>query len=106
MRLQVQSNEKCSEAFKDIPRANISSVKICAYDPYSVKDACQGDSGGPLMLSFGAKGGRGEIDEFAWFQIGIVSFGYRCAEPGFPGVYTRITEYTDWIETQIVKNGI
>ena len=102
----MQSNEKCAEAFKDIPRANISSLKICAYDAISEKDACQGDSGGPLMLSFGSEGGGGEIEEFAWFQIGIVSFGYRCAEPGFPGVYTRITEYTDWIEKQIIDNGV
>ena len=32
-----------------------------------------------------------------WTQIGIVSFGNKCAEPGVPGVYTRITHFMDWI---------
>ena len=97
---------ECAQAFHQVQRVNISSSKICAYDKFSVKDSCQGDSGGPLMLSFGSVGGLDDLEEFAWFQIGIVSFGYRCAEPGFPSVYTRVTEYTDWIQHQILQVGV
>lgn len=43
--------------------------------------------GGPLMMRL----------ESRWYQLGIVSFGNKCGEPGYPGVYTRVSEYMDWV---------
>ncbi|MBA4162244.1 MAG: hypothetical protein C0515_09255 [Novosphingobium sp.] len=51
--------------------------------------ACSGDSGGPLVMTNGAKP----------MLVGVVSWSRRnsCGKPQYPGVYTRIAAYEDWI---------
>ena len=34
-----------------------------------------------------------------WILVGITSFGLACALPDFPGVYTRVATYHDWIRS-------
>jgi secreted trypsin-like serine protease len=39
-------------------------------------------------------------------QIGLVSYGGSCDAPkGLPGVYTRTSQYYQWIERKISKNN-
>lgn len=55
--------------------------------------SCGGDSGGPLMTM-----DTTNIKSPYWYCAGIVSFGLKsCGQDGWPGVYTRVSAYTDWI---------
>merc|ERR1712226_1435710 len=50
--------------------------------------APQGDSGGPFFTNESPESRE---------LIGIVSWGYGCARPGYPGVYTQVSYFVDWI---------
>ncbi|XP_054259673.1 venom protease-like isoform X2 [Macrosteles quadrilineatus] len=85
--IDISDQNFCSNAYRNIKGATIDSRVICALSPQG-RDACQGDSGGPLILP----------KQSNFYLIGIVSYGYKCAEPGFPGVYTKVSLYVDWIK--------
>jgi hypothetical protein len=72
----------------------IGAGQICAGLEQGGKDSCQGDSGGPLVA-------EGEEEEPR--QIGIVSWGDGCAVEKAYGVYTRVSNYANWIQQHVSK---
>jgi Trypsin len=59
------------------------ATMVCAGFPEGGVDSCNGDSGGPLESPLEGGGYR---------LVGITSWGFRCAQPNSPGVYTRIAQ--------------
>ncbi|KAM6893556.1 coagulation factor VII-like [Xenentodon cancila] len=53
-------------------------------------DSCKGDSGGPLVTEY----------KKTTFLLGIVSWGKGCARPGNYGIYTRVSNYLEWINNR------
>uniref|UniRef100_A0A673CRH2 Peptidase S1 domain-containing protein n=1 Tax=Sphaeramia orbicularis TaxID=375764 RepID=A0A673CRH2_9TELE len=72
----------------------VTDNMICAGLLEGGKDSCQGDSGGPMVSKQGS----------VWVQSGIVSFGFGCARPNLPGVYSRVSQYESWISSHITSD--
>jgi len=62
---------------------------VCLWDPNDQAGSCQGDSGGPLAC---LEGGR--------VLAGVTSWGVVGCQ-GLPSVYTRVSNYRDWISNNI-----
>ncbi|KAG8453440.1 hypothetical protein GDO86_000170 [Hymenochirus boettgeri] len=83
-------DNKCSSP--EVYGAEISENMFCAGYFDCSTDACQGDSGGPLAC---------EQDKISYLS-GIVSWGDGCGRLNKPGVYTKVSNYLDWIHRKIM----
>ena len=97
--LFLSTNQECREELaatlgRPANTTGITDAMICAAIPEGGKSSCQGDSGGPLVVMVN------NVPQ----QVGIVSWGIGCAEPGYPGVFTRVSEFKDWLST--ISDGI
>ena len=97
--IKVVDPESCKQTYAALnyPDWSIGETEICAAEPEGGKDSCYGDSGGPLVVPANTPKG--------FIQVGIVSWGPQCGNPTYPGVYTRISSFTDWIRTTTQDDG-
>ncbi|XP_051765790.1 granzyme B(G,H)-like isoform X5 [Ctenopharyngodon idella] len=78
-KVSIMNNTECSNRWGELYSV---SQMICAYGDGG---SCQGDSGGPLVCGKTA--------------VGITSFSARrCNSPERPNVYTKISQYIQWID--------
>lgn len=83
----------CSDAYDAVfGEGSVTENMLCAGTYSGGQDSCHGDSGGPLVVTL-----DGEV-----YQAGIVSWGLgTCAATGYYGVYTRVSQYENWIDRNI-----
>ncbi|GAD57496.1 trypsin precursor [Limimaricola cinnabarinus LL-001] len=89
----VITNEVCNEP-ASYDGAILPSM-FCAGERDGGVDACQGDSGGPVD---GIIGSEDRV-------VGIVSWGQGCALRLKYGVYTRVSEISDWANETMSKTA-
>ena len=86
----TMTNIECQE----LPRVSYSRITdnmICA-EAFGNGGPCKGDSGGALAF---------EEEDGKYTQIGIVSWGYGCDQPGQLDVYTRVNTLLSWVKQHV-----
>ncbi|KAF0294813.1 Proclotting enzyme [Amphibalanus amphitrite] len=97
--LRVADPAVCETAYRRVPQfesrfpGGFQGTKVCAESrDGEPRDACRGDSGGPLMV---------RLADDTYQLVGVVSTGVGCGNPEFPGLYTKVSSYIDWIVSQL-----
>ncbi|KAL2719603.1 serine proteinase stubble isoform X1 [Vespula squamosa] len=86
----VINNTVCEAMYRNAGYIeHIPHIFICAGWRNGGFDSCEGDSGGPMVIQ--------RARDKRWILAGIISWGIGCAVPNQPGVYTRISEFREWI---------
>jgi len=82
----IMTDNECRASYGS---TNFESHMMCAGFPQGGVDSCTGDSGGPLTAN----------DRSYRYLAGLMSWGYGCARPGYPSVYTEVSNFADFINT-------
>nr|P35003.1 RecName: Full=Chymotrypsin-like serine proteinase; Flags: Precursor [Haliotis rufescens]CAA50572.1 unnamed protein product [Haliotis rufescens] len=82
--MTVLTNSDCSSRWSGISGATVNSGHICIFE--SGRSACSGDSGGPLVCGN--------------TLTGITSWGISSCSGSYPSVYTRVSSFYNWVQTQ------
>ncbi|CAK1600806.1 unnamed protein product [Parnassius mnemosyne] len=93
--MPIFNKAECLNKYKKLG-AILTDKQICAGGAFA-EDACRGDSGGPLMR---------KRPNGAWETVAVVSFGYGCGREGWPGVYSSVASYLDWIKETMRSTNV
>jgi len=86
--------DQCVAAYQELIPVDPTTM-LCAAE--LARDSCRGDSGGPLLDTTVGQNKS---------QVGIVSFGRGCGDIKYPGVYTRISTYNEWIRDRVCELSV
>ncbi|KAL0818694.1 hypothetical protein ABMA28_008038 [Loxostege sticticalis] len=98
--LNILEQPTCEQVYSS-EELTIDERVFCAGDPGNGRDACNGDSGGPLIGKYFLP----DYYKSLYYQIGLISYGYRCSAKRFTGVYTNITHFMPWILEKVTGNS-
>ncbi|XP_051925272.1 uncharacterized protein LOC127603210 [Hippocampus zosterae] len=88
VQVPVLGNRRCNCW---IEGSSVTDNMICVGVLKQGRDFCRGNSGGPMVNE----------QDGVWIQSGIGSFGFGCARPDLPAVYSRVSRYQSWISSHI-----
>ncbi|NXW31169.1 OVCH2 protein, partial [Phaetusa simplex] len=91
--------DMCQSYYINLP-SKVTQQMICAGFPLEEgRDSCTGDSGGPLVCP--------SEDNSGFYTLhGITSWGMGCGRKSYPGVYTNVGVFVDWIKQSINSSGM
>lgn len=94
--LELFTNAHCRKTYPvnnlKLKDSVVDDSQLCAGSHSKERDTCQGDSGGPLQIN--------NKEVYCMYDIiGVTSFGKACGRVNIPGVYSRVSNYIDWIES-------
>ncbi|XP_058668339.1 vitamin K-dependent protein C isoform X2 [Ammospiza caudacuta] len=91
IQIPIVPRNECAQAM----HSQLSDNMLCAGSLGDRKDSCHGDSGGPMFTRY----------KDTWFLVGLVSWGEGCGRKGKFGVYTKVSQYLEWIQHHIDKSA-
>ncbi|XP_061097082.1 vitamin K-dependent protein C [Conger conger] len=83
--IPLLDHDQCAGSMEN----NVSRNMLCAGVLGRREDACDGDSGGPMVTRY----------RDTWFLIGLVSWGEGCGWRDKVGIYTKVSNYMEWIDS-------
>jgi len=92
LEVPVLNLQKCLQKYKNL---NLDLSEDLSLDEHfcaggeTKKDSCNGDSGGPLISR------KNTLSSY--MLVGVVSGGTSKCGIGAPGIYTRVSNYRQWI---------